>query len=307
MTTPPDDALEQLLRSGLRRHADHAPDHPDLKGVAARAARRRHRRYMQGAGLASTALVVAAALVFVAGSSPRTPPIREAITPAANSPRVGPVTGSLVLPLTGTVQAGDLALDAGGDGTGSSKGIAPESNSSGGSGAVGFGEPAGSNASGDQSVDVPPGTGQTLDRLSTHVSLDGVIVSTFYAANTGASRSPRTLPSVVSPPVAVPGSSTGSGNSGSGNSASGAAGSGRGFRLVGIDGRQHHHTGFSAPRCEVTFAFTFPGAPRRLVHADRGAHARDVRHPGSGYIHRAVLRRVHRSPRRRRDRRVRCH
>ena len=32
----------------------------------------------------------------------------------------------------------------------------------------------------DQTIDVPPGTAQTLDRLATHVSLDGVAVSTFY-------------------------------------------------------------------------------------------------------------------------------
>ena len=178
--------------------------------------------------MATTALVVAAALVFVAGSSPRTPSTNEAIRPPSIGSNRGAVTGSLVLPLTGTVQAGGLELGAGSDGTGMSKGVAPESSASGGTSSRGG--PATNGASGDQSVDVPPGTGQTLDRLSTHVSPDGVVVSTFYAANTGASYGAHTPPSVVSPPVAVPGSSTGvssgSGNSGSGSSGSGSSGSG---------------------------------------------------------------------------------
>ncbi len=84
---------------------------------------------------------------------------------------------------------------------------------------------AGGGASGDQSVDVPPGTGQTLDRLSTHVSPDGVIVSTFYAPN--AQVSPLEHP--TGPAVAVTGSPPSVGTSGSaasGPAASGSAASG---------------------------------------------------------------------------------
>ena len=78
-------------------------------------------------------------------------------------------------------------------------------------------EPTSGGASGDQSVDVPPGTGQTLDRLTTHVSPDGVIVSTFYAPSPQTSPPIRVQPG-VSPPIVSPGSSSGAGVSGAANS-----------------------------------------------------------------------------------------
>ena len=122
MSTPPDDAIEQLIRSGLRRHAASAPDHPDLHAVGERAARYRRRRYVQGAGVASTVLVVVAALVFVTGSSPRASTTHDAIAPGVGAPKDGPVTGSLVLPLTDTVQAGGLQLEQGGGGSSAAEG-----------------------------------------------------------------------------------------------------------------------------------------------------------------------------------------
>jgi hypothetical protein len=231
MTDLPDDPFERLLRSGLGRHAADAPDDPDLTGVRVRAARYRRRRIVEAAGFATTALVVAVALVFVVGSSSGAPTTHQAVSTVPHVPSIGPVTGSLVLPLTGTAQADGLGAetDAGGlesrasgageagGGTGTaSKSMAP------------FAAPsasAGGGASGDQSVDVPPGTGQTLDRLSTHVSPDGVIVSVFYAPG-------QAYPVYQSsgPPVGVAGSppiieKSGSGESGSGVSGSAASGS----------------------------------------------------------------------------------
>src|SRR5580704_7766070 len=131
MTVPPDDALEQLLRSGLSRHAADAPDRPDLTGIRTRAARHRRRR-LQGAGLASTALVVAVAAVLVAGSSPSSSTTHDALGAAPNTSNGGPVTGSLLLPLTGTVQAGGLQLEpASGSTTTSGQGSSAPGGSSG--------------------------------------------------------------------------------------------------------------------------------------------------------------------------------
>ncbi len=243
MTMPPDDALEQLLRSGLRRRAADAPDQPDLTAVGARAARHRKRR-LQGAGLASTALVVVAAAVLVAGSSPRTT-THSALGRAPITSNRGPMTGSLVLPLTGTVQANGLQLERSGGG-----GFTPASGSSRGGGTSGpsrLGAVApkstkSDGVAGGQSVDVPPGTGQTLDRLSTHVSPDGVIVSTFYTPGSVAQPVATPLP-VVNPPATVPGSGTNVGTSG----AAGSSGSGTGSSGTATSGSGVSSSGSVAP------------------------------------------------------------
>jgi hypothetical protein len=98
-------------------------------------------------------------------------------SPAATSQKEA--TGTLVLPLTGEVQARGLSYTRADEGgvSGSSASFVPVNNAS-----ASISMPAsGSTPSGtsDQSVDVPPGTSQTMNRLFTHVSTDGVIVSTF--------------------------------------------------------------------------------------------------------------------------------
>ncbi|MGO9341342.1 MAG: hypothetical protein ACLP6E_02300 [Acidimicrobiales bacterium] len=250
MNDQPDDPLEQLLRSGLRRHAADAPDNPDPTGVGVRAARYRRRRMIEGAGLAATALVVAAALVFAVGSSPGSTTPHQAISTAPHGPNTGPVTGSLVLPLTGTVQAEGIEFANGHDGLvpttlggGSSDGGTGYKTSSPPSG---LSSNSGGGASGDQSVDVPPGTAQTLDRLSTHVSPDGVIVSTFYAPE--AEVQPGYQPSGGS--VAVTGSPPNVGASGtaaSGTAASGPGGSGSSASSRGNTSSGGNTTGTASP------------------------------------------------------------
>jgi hypothetical protein len=184
MTTPPDDPLEHLVRSSLRRRAADAPHRPDLAEVQGRAAQRgrRRRRRLLAAGLTSTALVLAsAAFVWVGtGSSTPTPTAGTIVSPP-RPPARGPMTGSLVLPLTGAVEAAALQLSRpAGDGSqGAIATLAPRSDHK-SLGGVFSTDGAGAVVPNDQTIDVPPGTGQTLDRLATRVSPDGVIVSTFF-------------------------------------------------------------------------------------------------------------------------------
>jgi hypothetical protein len=212
MTTPPDDALEHLLRSGLRRRAVDAPDRPDLDRVRGRAAIRLRRRRLRQVGLASTAVLVAAASVTWGVSAARghvVPSAGVVVSPPA-VPERGPMTGSLVLPLTGSVEAGALQLvrPGGGGDTSGSRGptfggseaeTLPHSKGSGSQLIAG-----GTGAADDQTIDVPPGTGQTLDRLATRVSSEGVIISTFYATSAPSSPSVRISRSAATTPSSRP-------------------------------------------------------------------------------------------------------
>lgn len=149
--------------------------------------------------LGSVLVIVAGSAAWVSrwssGDAARAP----IVAPRAHKLVPGPVVGSLVLPLTGGVEASGIdAGGAGASGGGTSaltakRGGVPVTSDQFASPAVGG--PLGG-ASADQSVDVPPGTSQTMQRLSTHVSSDGLIVSTFYSAT-------DYQPAVVGPVTAV--------------------------------------------------------------------------------------------------------
>jgi hypothetical protein len=124
-------------------------------------------------------------------------------------PAVTEATGTLVLPLTGEVQAEGLSFSGSGESdgavSGSSSSFAALKNAH---ASASMSAPVSSEAAGataDQSVDVPPGTSQTMKRLFTHISSDRVIVSTFMTPmaqapgvfqNPAVSQSP---PAVVGP------------------------------------------------------------------------------------------------------------
>ena len=199
MTEPRDDGLEQLVGSALRHRAAGAPDRPDLAAVKTRAARRQRVRRRAGAG--SSALALAVVVAVVASTVGRTP---AGNSTAASSQggvvllpsqllRGGPMTGRLVLPLTGALDAGSLQLSSqslsGGLGVGAAA-QGPATTFSSSRPASNGSSHGGTPAPASQTVDVPPGSAQTLDRLATHVSPDGVIASTFYTPNPPASTLP---------------------------------------------------------------------------------------------------------------------
>jgi hypothetical protein len=164
---------------------------------------RRHRRNLL-IGAVAVAVVVAATAAWATGQSPDSARVGLPVTkhhlpvPLPGTLRPDPVTGSLVLPLTGEVSAdglGDQGSASAGGTNSMASGRVPGSSAKVSSPDTGdtYG-----GASADQSVDVPPGSSQTMHRLSTHASSDGVIVSTFYAADAPAPEPPST----ISPPVA---------------------------------------------------------------------------------------------------------
>lgn len=142
---------------------------------------------MAGLSALSVALLIAAAIVWTSRPGSRSPIV---VSTHAKSQKFleapDETTGSIALPLTGTIQSSGRGVVAGGTSSsfseaGVSASVPPttvdtkgaRSDSSDESGTNGLG-----------SVDVPPGSAQTLDHLGTHVSSDGVMVSTFYTPNT---------------------------------------------------------------------------------------------------------------------------
>jgi hypothetical protein len=219
--------LEHLLRSSPRSRRTEIPDNNYLSEEGALSPPAHHRRVLL---VAVAVILMVAAAVWITGQSSSDAAkvgLGASIRNSHNHLRVqaldavGAMTGSLVLPLTGTVQAEglhfdtqDYSLAAGGAST--SRG--PEASASVPDDRFSAASNGGSSggAGPDQSVDVPPGTSQTMHRLSTHVSPDGIIVSTFYAADPSA---PEPLPFASPPTVSSPARSH-TGASASGTSAS---------------------------------------------------------------------------------------
>ncbi|MFZ0664381.1 MAG: hypothetical protein WAM97_01405 [Acidimicrobiales bacterium] len=149
---------------------------------------KRRRTFTICVGVVCVVLLVAAGIIWVArskGSPVKTDVSTRKPATVLEVPAPIPTTGSMVLPLTGSLQVGELTrgpstADMGSTAVGAMS-VPPSTAQTTAKGtAATQGNGVGDSDAGP--VDVPPGTSQTMQRLATHTSTDGVVVSTFFAS-----------------------------------------------------------------------------------------------------------------------------